>query len=127
MTGTFGDFTVASVLDFYFPTVRDTGAPFTLAGTPAVSVYKDNSTTQSTSGVSLDVDFDSVTVTFYDFSIPTSTHLTAFEGGATWMLSTRSGGAWTDTNTRRPSMGLLISGLDLTAAGGGEVSVPFVG
>jgi hypothetical protein len=37
------------------------GAPFTLAGTPALSVYKDNSTTQTTTGVTLTADFDGVT------------------------------------------------------------------
>ena len=35
--------------------------PTTLAGTPAVSIYKDNSTTESTAGVSLTPDFDSST------------------------------------------------------------------
>lgn len=57
-----GDFAPSSIIDFKFTTRRfSTGAPFTLAGTPAVSVYKDNSTTQSTSGVTLTVDFDTVT------------------------------------------------------------------
>jgi hypothetical protein len=41
---------------------RDTaGAPITLAGTPALSVYKDAGTTESTAGVTLTVDFDSRT------------------------------------------------------------------
>ena len=57
-----GDFDAGSVLYFKFTTFRpSTGAPFTLAGTPAISVYKDASTTQSTSGVTLTADFDSVT------------------------------------------------------------------
>lgn len=57
-----GDFGAGDTLDFKFTTFRpSTGAPFTLAGTPAVSVYKDNSTTQSTAGVTLTVDFDAVT------------------------------------------------------------------
>lgn len=38
-----------------------TGAPTTLAGSPVLSIYKDNSTTQSTAGVTLTVDFDAVT------------------------------------------------------------------
>lgn len=42
-------------------TSRDSGVPFTLAGSPVVSVYKDDSTTQSTTGVTLTVDFDGVT------------------------------------------------------------------
>ena len=57
-----GDFNATDVIDFKFTTFRpSTGAPFTLAGTPVVSVYKDNDTTQSTTGVVLTVDFDSVT------------------------------------------------------------------
>jgi hypothetical protein len=57
-----GDFDTSSVIYFKFTTMQpSTGAPFTLAGTPALSVYKDNSTTQTTTGVTLTADFDSVT------------------------------------------------------------------
>jgi hypothetical protein len=57
-----GDFDTSSTIYFKFTTFRpSTGAPFTLAGTPALSVYKDNSTTQTTTGVTLTADFDSVT------------------------------------------------------------------
>lgn len=57
-----GDFDPSAVIYHKFTTFRpSTGAPYTLAGTPAVSVYKDNSATQSTSGVTLTADFDSVT------------------------------------------------------------------
>jgi hypothetical protein len=57
-----GDFDLSAVIYFKFTTYRpSTGAPFALAGTPAISVYKDNSTTQSTTGVTLTTDFDSVT------------------------------------------------------------------
>ena len=55
-----GDFSAADVIDFKFTTFRpSTGAPFTLAGSPVVSVYKDNDLTQTTTGVALTVDFDS--------------------------------------------------------------------
>jgi hypothetical protein len=54
------DFAPASVLDFKFSTTQD-GVPTTLAGTPVVSIYKDNSTTQTTTGVTLSVDFDGMT------------------------------------------------------------------
>jgi hypothetical protein len=57
-----GDFDTGATLYFKFTTFRpSTGAPFTLAGTPAISVYKDASTTQSTAGVTLTADFDAVT------------------------------------------------------------------
>ena len=56
-----GDFSASSIVDFKFTTFRpSTGAPFTLAGSPVVSVYKDNDLTQSTAGVTLTVDFDGV-------------------------------------------------------------------
>ena len=38
-----------------------TGAPFTLAGTPAISVYEENNLTQITAGITLTADYDSVT------------------------------------------------------------------
>lgn len=57
-----GDFAAGDTIDFKFTTFRpSTGAAFTLGGTPAISVYKDNSTTQTTTGVTLTADFDAVT------------------------------------------------------------------
>ena len=56
-----GDFTLGDTLDFRFTTVGTTGAPTTLAGTPVVSAYVGNSTTQITAGITLSVDFDGVT------------------------------------------------------------------
>jgi hypothetical protein len=57
-----GDFSAGDVIDFKFTTFRpSTGAPFTLAGSPVVSVYKNNDVTQDTAGAVLTVDFDSVT------------------------------------------------------------------
>lgn len=56
-----GDYDAAAVIYHKFTTYRpSTGAAFTLAGTPAVSIYKDNNTTQTTTGVTLTADFDSV-------------------------------------------------------------------
>jgi len=56
-----GEFDVNSVVHLKFCTVSTTGAPTQLAGTPAISIYKGNSVTQSTTGVTLTVDFDAVT------------------------------------------------------------------
>lgn len=56
-----GSIIAGSTFDFKFSTYDTDGAPITLAGTPAISVYKDNSTTQTTTGVTLTTDFDSVT------------------------------------------------------------------
>ena len=56
------DYTLGETVDFKFTTCEpDTGAPITLAGTPVISAYVDNSTTQITAGITLSVDFDGVT------------------------------------------------------------------
>jgi hypothetical protein len=54
-----GDRAVGSTVVFNFTTSVN-GVPTTLAGSPAISVYK-NSLTESTSGVTLSVDYDSRT------------------------------------------------------------------
>lgn len=56
-----GDFLPGDTIDLKFNSHSLNGAPITLAGTPVVSVYKDNDTTESTSGVTLSVDQDSRT------------------------------------------------------------------
>ncbi len=56
-----GDVRLGDTLDFKFTTVQTTGAPFTLAGSPVISAYPANSTTQLTAGITLTVDFDGVT------------------------------------------------------------------
>lgn len=56
-----GDFKEDASVTGSFNTRTAAGAPITLAGTPALSVYKDSSTTESTAGVTLTVDFDSRT------------------------------------------------------------------
>lgn len=57
-----GDILLGETLDFTFTTRRfSTGAPYTLAGTPSLCVYVDNSDTQITAGITLTVDFDSKT------------------------------------------------------------------
>jgi hypothetical protein len=76
-----GDFSASSIVDFKFTTFRpSTGAPFTLAGTPVVSVYKDNDLTQSTAGVTLTVDFDGVTG-MHHVRITTATDGTFYANG----------------------------------------------
>lgn len=56
-----GDVTLEDTIDIKFTTVQSTGAPTTLAGSPVISAYIGNSTTQITAGITLSVDFDSVT------------------------------------------------------------------
>lgn len=77
-----GDFDASAVIYGKFTTYRpSTGATFTLAGTPALSVYKDNSVTQSTTGVTLTADFDSVTGLNH-FAIDTSADGTFYAAGS---------------------------------------------
>lgn len=57
-----GDFSKNDTITFMFTTFRpSTGAPFLLAGTPVVSVYKDSNLTQDTAGVTLTTNYDGVT------------------------------------------------------------------
>lgn len=56
-----GDFALGSTFDCKFCTVNTSGVPTQLAGTPVISAYPDNSTTQLTAGITLTVDFDAVT------------------------------------------------------------------
>lgn len=56
------DYTLGDTIYHKFTTrAFATGAPTTLAGTPVVSIYEDDSLTQITAGITLTVDFDSVT------------------------------------------------------------------
>jgi hypothetical protein len=66
-----GDFVEDAIVRGSFNTRDAAGAPITLAGTPAVSVYKDAGATESTAGVTLTVDFDSRTG-HHVFAIDTS-------------------------------------------------------
>jgi hypothetical protein len=57
-----GDYDQSAVIYGKFSTYQpSTGATFTLAGSPAIAVYKDASTTESSSGVTLTTNFDSRT------------------------------------------------------------------
>ncbi len=77
-----GDYDASAVIYGKFTTFQpSTGAPFALAGTPALSVYKDNSTTQSTTGVTLTVSFDSVTGLNH-YAIDTSSDGTFYSAGS---------------------------------------------
>lgn len=59
--GSLGDYAVATPVPFKFTTVNASGVPTALSGSPAIVVYKDNSVTATTGGVTLTVSFNSVT------------------------------------------------------------------
>lgn len=55
----YGNLKLGETLDVKFTTRQfTTGAPFTLAGSPVVSAYVGNGTTEITAGITLSVDFD---------------------------------------------------------------------
>jgi hypothetical protein len=56
-----GDITAGSTIRGSFNTRTAAGTPITLGDTPVLSVYKDAGTTETTTGVTLTVDFDSRT------------------------------------------------------------------
>lgn len=54
-----GDIRLGETIDVKFSSRRfTTGAPFTLAGSPVISAYVGNGTTELTAGITLSVDFD---------------------------------------------------------------------
>jgi hypothetical protein len=58
MSGYAGDVRLGDTHDYKFTTRQISGAPFTLAGSPVISAYPGNSTTELTAGITLTVDFD---------------------------------------------------------------------
>lgn len=85
-----GDFTPGKTIRFKFNTHTATGTPITLAGTPALSVYKDGGTTESTAGVTLTVDFDARTG-FHDVAINTAADGTFYSAGSDFQVVITTG------------------------------------
>ena len=56
-----GDYASAPTVDLVFTTVDTTGTPTTLTGTPVVSIYRGNTTAETTVGVTLTTDYDART------------------------------------------------------------------
>lgn len=91
MANNLGDYAASTVIYGKFTTYQpSTGAAFTLGGTPALSVYKDNSTTQSTTGVTLTADFDTVTGLNH-FAIDTSADGTFYSAGSNFDIVITTG------------------------------------
>jgi hypothetical protein len=86
-----GDFTPGKTIRGRFNTVRpSSGVPFTLAGTPTLAVYKDASTTESTAGVTLTVDFDARTGMHF-YAIDTSADGTFYSSGSDFTVALTAG------------------------------------
>ncbi len=91
MSNHLGDFDQNTVVYGKFSTFNPaTGATFTLAGSPAIAVYKDNSVTQSTAGVTLTPDFDSVTGLNH-FAVDTSADGTFYSNGTFFDVTLSAG------------------------------------
>lgn len=128
-----GDYDTSAVIYGKFTTFRpSTGAAFTLGGTPALSVYKDNSTTQSTTGVTLTADFDSVTGLNH-FAIDTSADGTFYAAGSFFDIVITTGtvdsvsvvGSVVASFTLRKTSALkpTTAGRTLDVSAGGEAGV----
>lgn len=86
-----GDYAAGSVIDWKFNTIRpSTGAPFTLAGTPTIAVYKDNGMTESTAGATLTVDFDTRTG-LHNVRVDTSADGTFYSVGSSFSVVLTAG------------------------------------
>lgn len=85
-----GDFAPGAVLDWKFNSRDTDGAPITLAGTPSLTAYKDNGDTQDTSGLTLSVDFDSVTG-LHNVRVDTSADGTFYSAGSSFSIVIAAG------------------------------------
>ncbi len=79
-------FIAGSIVFGAFNTHEADGTPITLAGTPSLSVYKDDGTTEDTGDITLSVDFDSVTG-LHLFKIDTSIDTTFYTTGHTYTVT----------------------------------------
>lgn len=85
-----GDFPLGATFDFHFTSRRfSTGAPFTLAGSPALACYEDNGDTEITAGITLAVDFDGRTGLNHVRIVATTAN--GFESGKSYSVVVTSG------------------------------------
>jgi hypothetical protein len=85
-----GDLAASAIIDFKFNSFNDSNVLTTLAGSPVISVYKDNGTTESTAGVTLTADFDSRTG-LNNLRIDTSADGTFYSAGANFTAVVTTG------------------------------------
>lgn len=127
MAGYQGDIHLADTIDIKFVTTSaSTGAPTTLSGSPVISAYVGNSTTQITAGITLSVDFDGVTglnnvrvvasgANGYAAATNISLIITTGTVGGTSAVGYEVGSFSIDN---RPVNATLIAGQTITAAAG---------
>jgi hypothetical protein len=61
-------------------------------------------------------------ISLYHSAAPSNAKLDGFPGGKNFFLSTNNGSAWSDTDTARPMIGLLMSGFSDGAGSGGSAN-----
>lgn len=146
MTIYLGDLIDGGTHDFMFTTVGSTGLPTVLTGSPALSVYKDNNTTETTTGPTLTASFDTrvgmnhvrlvLTDAFYVPDTDYSVVITAGTVGgvsvvgyvvAQFSISNRMPNVnvteWLDTTVATPTVG-GVPEVDVTHQVGGLVPTP---
>lgn len=108
-------------LNIKFTTKNSSGVPTTLSGSPVISVYKSNSAAQSTSGVTLSVDFDGI-VGLNNVNIDLSAH-PFYETGEDYSAVITTGtvggdsrvgevvGSLSIENRSSPSVATIVSGV----------------
>jgi hypothetical protein len=87
--GYVGDFDPGDVIDLYFET-KSGATPTALAGSPAISIYKDNSTSEDADGVTVTASFDSRTGLNH-VQIDTAADGTFYSGGSTFVAVITTG------------------------------------
>jgi len=85
-----GDRAAGSTIHCKITTVANTGAPSAWTGTPAISVYKDGGTVESTAGVTITNDFDGRTG-MHHFAIDLSADATFYAAGSDFDVVITSG------------------------------------
>lgn len=103
-----GDFEPGQVLDFKFSTFDTSDAASTLGGSPAVKIYKGNSTsTESAAGVTLTPDFDGI-VGLNHVRIDTSADASFYSAGGEYQAvltaGTVAGVSWAGTSLHQWSL-----------------------
>lgn len=126
-----GDFNTGDVVRCPFNTLDNTGVLTTLAGTPAVKVYKNgDAASEVTTGVTLTVDFDGTTGSHF-LSIDTSSDATFYSPGSEFSAKITAGtvggvsvvGKWLCSWSIRNRVGVIIPNGRGTAAAAGVSTI----
>lgn len=129
-----GDFATGGTIRGYFNTRKSTGQPITFSGSPALAVYKDDGTTESTAGITLTIDFDSRTG-MHLFAIDTSADGSFYSAGSDFRVVVSSGTVDSInvagskvaefSLANRSALRPTIAGRTLDVSSGGEAGIDF--